>query len=454
VHGPHKWRDGEKWIFEICPWSENHRNRSAYIVRFANGALGAGCHHDGCQAKGWRELRLLFEPDAYINGDRQTGASPHSSSSKWDGTRPSDEGMAFTPVGDLLAEPDERVEWIVEGLLRASGLSALVAKPKVGKSTLARCLSLAVSRGEQFLGRATTQGRVLYLALEESRGQVKAHFRALGATDADDVRIYANRAPVDALRELRAAILENGPKLVVIDTLFRLTRVKDANDYAQVTAALDPLLALARELGTHVMFLHHSPKGNPRQAVEAALGSIAITGTVDIVVVLRKTDRFRTILTEQREGQGFPDEVTLDFDSDTRSVSLGPSRKAADEQETAVAIVEWLKTQTDPVVEKAILEAVEGRTLTKQRALRALVSARQVIRSGEGKRGAAYLYSLSTSEHPNRSRDAEIQKSKSPENPRAADDNSASGGSFTSNGNGMQHPNVEDAESGEPLEYL
>ncbi|MGH7857428.1 MAG: AAA family ATPase, partial [Candidatus Binatia bacterium] len=211
------------------------------------------------------------------------------------------DAFTFTPVGTLLSEPERPVAWVVEGLLSASGLSALVAKPKVGKSTLARCFALAVARGGPVLGRGTAKGKVLYLALEESREQVRAHFLALGAADTDDIHVYAGRAPVEALLELRNAVAEHRPRLVVIDTLFRLTRVKDANDYAQVTAALDPLLALARELDTHVMFLHHSPKGDPRQAIEAALGSIAITGTVDIVIALRKTDRFRTIVTEQRE---------------------------------------------------------------------------------------------------------------------------------------------------------
>ena len=39
-----------------------HRNRSAYIVHLANGAISAGCHHSGCQAKDWQALRDLVEP--------------------------------------------------------------------------------------------------------------------------------------------------------------------------------------------------------------------------------------------------------------------------------------------------------------------------------------------------------------------------------------------------------
>src|SRR5207237_415835 len=95
--------------------------------------------------------------------------------------------LRFTPMREFLAEPDEQVMWLVEDHLPAGGDSLLVAKPKVGKSTLARCLALAVARGEEFLGCKTTQGAVFYLALEEKRSEVRAHFRAMGARDDDAV---------------------------------------------------------------------------------------------------------------------------------------------------------------------------------------------------------------------------------------------------------------------------
>src|SRR5215211_75122 len=55
---------GYRWVLEECPWN-GHSDNSAYIVRFASGAIAAGCHHDSCQAYGWRELREHYEPGAY-----------------------------------------------------------------------------------------------------------------------------------------------------------------------------------------------------------------------------------------------------------------------------------------------------------------------------------------------------------------------------------------------------
>lgn len=352
--------------------------------------------------------------------------------------------LTFVRVGDLIAEADEAVEWILDGLLAAGGFSAMVAKPKVGKSTLARCIALGVARGESVLGRTTAQGGVLYLALEESRRQVKAHFKALGATADDEVRVYTSSAPVDALVQLRAAVSEHRPVLVVIDTLFRLTRVRDANDYAQVTAALDPLLGVARELGTHVMVLHHSPKGDPRQAIDAALGSTAIAGSVDTLIALRRNHRFRSIITEQREGEGFPEDVTLDFDKDSRRVSLGATRKDADEHQAMAAILEYLKGQPEPVDEPTIDKAVEGhRTTAKRSGLRSLVKEGKVVKTGEGKRGTPYVYSLpsdSCSLVPTISREQENENFEMGLTPRADEGNSCSRNSANSNGDGNEKP--------------
>jgi putative DNA primase/helicase len=58
------WQGGRRWVLEECPWN-SHTDNSAYIVRFANGAIAAGCHHNGCRGYGWRELREHFEPGCY-----------------------------------------------------------------------------------------------------------------------------------------------------------------------------------------------------------------------------------------------------------------------------------------------------------------------------------------------------------------------------------------------------
>lgn len=54
---------GMMYILEKCPWDSSHTDRSAWAVQFPSGAIAAGCHHNGCSGKGWRDLRRIYEPD-------------------------------------------------------------------------------------------------------------------------------------------------------------------------------------------------------------------------------------------------------------------------------------------------------------------------------------------------------------------------------------------------------
>lgn len=62
VDSPTDWNGGKRWILRRCLWNPDHRDRSAYIVQFGNGAIAAGCHHKSCEGKDWQALRDLVEP--------------------------------------------------------------------------------------------------------------------------------------------------------------------------------------------------------------------------------------------------------------------------------------------------------------------------------------------------------------------------------------------------------
>src|SRR5262249_56000344 len=134
----------------------------------------------------------------------------------------------------------------------------------------------------------------------------------------------AASARVDALKLIRAEAEQKKPVLIIIDPLFRLTRVKDGNDYAQVTAALEPLLVLARETGAHVLCVHHAGKGE-REGGDSILGSTAIFAAVDTALMMKRSDRYRTVTSQQRYGDDLP-ETVLHFDPATKTTSLGESK--------------------------------------------------------------------------------------------------------------------------------
>lgn len=55
----------DKYILECCPFDPNHKGKDAAIFKLSNGAIGFKCFHNSCQDKTWKDVRLLFEPDAY-----------------------------------------------------------------------------------------------------------------------------------------------------------------------------------------------------------------------------------------------------------------------------------------------------------------------------------------------------------------------------------------------------
>lgn len=228
----------------------------------------------------------------------------------------------LTHLKELLEEPDEEHSWVIDELMISGGLSILAGKPKAGKTTMARGLALAVSRGEEFLNRETVQGSVIYLALEEKRAEVKKHFSDLGAIGDEDIFIHAASFPENGLRLLENEVQRIRPILVIIDPLFRLINVRDGNDYNQVTKALEPVLELARKNDTHVLLVHHQRKGSGASSGDEILGSQAIFGAVDCALLLAQRDDRRYLSTRQRYGSDL-EETAIVFDADKRSISLG-----------------------------------------------------------------------------------------------------------------------------------
>jgi hypothetical protein len=302
-----------------------------------------------------------------------------------------DDGL--THIRDLLAEPDDAVSWIVDGLLPAGGLSVFGGKPKGGKSTTARAIALRVSRGEPVLGRTTTPGPVIYLGLEDPRRVTKGHLRTLGARAEDDLYVFTGHRPAEALVWLEGVLAKVDPVLVVVDTLQHLLGVSDLNDYARVVAALGPVLALVRPRQAHMMLVHHAGKGD-RTGFDSILGSTAIVGTVDVALLLRRRDdNTRTLTTLQRSGEDLPESVlTLDANQEPR---LEGTRVEYDAKQTGEKVLAYLETQTEPVTRKAVEEAVEGRADTIWQAVARLVTEGKVERTGAGKRGDPFLFRYS-----------------------------------------------------------
>ncbi len=98
------------------------------------------------------------------------------------------------PVSVLLAEPDEPVPWIVEGLFAEGAHGWIGAEPKVGKSWLGLDLAMCVALGRSFLGYDVRRPfRVLYV--QEDRQQKARPHHAFASFCVDMAATIQLRAP-------------------------------------------------------------------------------------------------------------------------------------------------------------------------------------------------------------------------------------------------------------------
>lgn len=363
-------------------------------------AVARSCHAVGI------EVRVVRLPDLSVHGDTSDFLRAHTitdlralvdTTAAFDPetmTAPSistaADAFGLTSMGNFLAEPEEAENWLVKGRITKGSTAIMSAKPKVGKSTAARALALAVARGDTWLGFACAAGMVWYLAFEGRRQDIREHFRQMGARDDDPLRVFVGQAPKDVVLKVRRLAEHERPALIIIDTMQRFIKAKSTDDYAEMTTLLDDVIGIAQQSGATVLLLHHSGKAT-RAGVDAVLGSTAITGSTDTVLLLANNERCRTIATVQRTGDDLEETVIL-LDEFTGCVTLGGTRQQADAAAVGQAMLAALQQADGPHTEAEIERLVEGRTLVKRAALRQLVAREQVSRTGRGGKSDPFRY--------------------------------------------------------------
>jgi len=231
----------------------------------------------------------------------------------------------FVKIKEIL-HSKEKLDWLVEGVLTRGGLSIFAGPPKSGKSTLVRQLTKCMVTGDHFLNRKVTQGRVLYLALEEQAALLKEQFKKVGIKDDHDIMVHVGSVYGESRFEyLKQYALEYKPDFIVVDTLFLFMQFENGNDYGGVNEAMTVLRDLARETNSHVIAIHHTNKGEalgPR----SIMGSGALFGAVDCAIILSQFGQKRKISTTGRGIKPF-DMQEIDFDPLTETYHIAEKKQ-------------------------------------------------------------------------------------------------------------------------------
>ena len=200
-----------------------------------------------------------------------------------------DEGVTAAELVKLTFPP---IKWIVPDLF-AEGLCILAGKSKQGKSWLAYQIAIAVAGGGVALGHIPVdEGRVLYLALEDTKRRLQSRLlRLIGTASAPERLHLFNRWPrmqEGGARDLCAWFRKHpDTRLVVIDTFAKIRSTPDrpGNAYDEDYKALGEVKALADDHGACVLVIHHFNKLKLLDDwVDSISGSIGLSGAADGII--------------------------------------------------------------------------------------------------------------------------------------------------------------------------
>ncbi|MEW6457621.1 MAG: AAA family ATPase [Bacillota bacterium] len=345
------WQAGVRWILNPCPMEPSHTNRSAYIVRFADGRIGAGCHHNSCQWWGWRELRERFEPGCY---DKQPKDKPGREAGDEPTNEKKNDNAPRPAVVALANVQPEEAEWLWRPYLPRRKLTILEGDPGIGKTWVA----LAVC------ARLTAEGHpVLYATAED--GIADTLRVRVGGMDADLSRFFILRgqesngliAPVTLADPdvLRAAVMQYSPALVVLDPIQAFLGADvDAHRANETRPRLAYLSRLAEDCGCGVLIIRHLGKAPAGRAIYRGLGSIDFAAAARSVLLAGKTQdeqlaivQIKNSLGEVGPALGFEIKAGQFFWTGEANISAGDilQPEAAQEERSALEeACEWLQS--------------------------------------------------------------------------------------------------------------
>lgn len=190
-------------------------------------------------------------------------------------------------TADWLAQPAP-LKWIIKGWMPEKCLGMLHGPSGAGKTFVMLSFAMSIATGQQWQGKATKPGCVVYLAGEGNyglRSRVAAWMQETGHTDAD---MFVSKSGCDlntaegwtkAMQYLRRVAQTNTILMVVVDTLHRFLK-GDENSAEDAKTMIDACDGIKRELGTSVWLVHHT--GLAENAQNRARGSSAWRGALDV----------------------------------------------------------------------------------------------------------------------------------------------------------------------------
>ena len=221
-------------------------------------------------------------------------------------------GSGETPRYKLLTADElanmPPLQWLVRGVLPATGLACIYGASGSGKSFLALDLSTAIAAGDDWFDCRVKDAPVVYVALEGEAGfsqRVKAwqlhHGKDLPPALRFIMQGFDLRDAGD-VSEIASAVNASGCAggVLVIDTLNRAASGADENTSRDMGELIDACKQLQSELSGLVVLIHHSGK----DATKGLRGHSSLYAALDgAIEVTRNGDRREWAIDKAKDGE-------------------------------------------------------------------------------------------------------------------------------------------------------
>ena len=231
--------------------------------------------------------------------------------------KPESRALQTLNMNDLMNMPP--VDWLVDGMITSHGFSVIYGAPGIGKSFLSIDMALCIAYGDEWHGRATKRGGVLYIAGEGVGGmgvRVKAWMAHNGKQDVTDFHVVPQTVKMLEAEGVEAVIetiesFDVDFRLIVIDTLARTLAAtgNDENSATDTGLLIEQCNEIQRRCGVAVLAVAHSGKDSSR----GLRGSSAVLGGADTVLAMTGGEGLAAVKMEKQKDAEAIDQMNFEM---------------------------------------------------------------------------------------------------------------------------------------------
>lgn len=337
---------GTKYLLDCCPFDSNHKGKDAALFKMNNGAIGFHCFHNSCADKTWKDVRLLFEPDAYEQKEQYEQKIKYQSFNRDKPPVQHIEEKANEPIFEtalqILQKKEEPKTYIKTGITDFDQKTGGLIKGQVSLVSGVRGSAKSTLLGQINLNALDVGNRVAVFSgeLKDTRymnwlyrqAAGKAYVKANAKFEnsyyveekiqykiaqwlGENFYLYNNSYGNDfnaMLEQFEKIVKEKKLDLLILDNLmaFNIKALSENKFDAQSEFVLT-LHRMAEENNIHIIFVAHPRKSFGFLRLDDVSGSADLANAVDNAFIVHRNNRDFQTKTAQMFGWKQDDEIYL-----------------------------------------------------------------------------------------------------------------------------------------------